>query len=334
MMRANIATIPDGVYRFESCMDSDGIDDDLLRINVTVRVEGSEIHFDFRNSSPPCKGPLNSVWATTLGSVYCGMKHIFPNVPINSGCFAPIHVEEPHGTFLYAEYPRPVAGCAAETSQRIMEAMFGALGQAIPSRMFAGPAGTSGNFALGGQDPERQGNFVMYVFSGGGYGGWPDGDGISNGCSTIGISKTQPTEVLEQHLPVLFEEYALRESSAGAGRNRGGFGVSYRVRLLRGQATASFMMDHGRTGPFGMLGGRDGAVNDVEVSINGEIHRPAYGSKGDGFELGAGDWVQVRTPGGGGYGDPSERPRELVRRDLRCGYFSEATAESDYGYVP
>jgi len=262
------------------------------------------------------------------------MKHIFPKVPINSGCFAPIHVEEPHGTFLYAEYQRPVAGCAAETSQRIMEAMFGALGQAIPSRMFAGPAGTSGNFALGGQDPKRQGNFVMYVFSGGGYGGWPDGDGISNGCSTIGISKTQPAEVLEQHFPVLFEEYALRENSAGAGRNRGGFGVSYRVRLLRGQARASFMMDHGRTGPFGMLGGRDGAVNDVEVSINGEIQRPAYGSKGDGFELGAGDWVQVRTPGGGGYGDPSERPRELVRRDLRCGYFSEATAESDYGYVP
>jgi N-methylhydantoinase A/oxoprolinase/acetone carboxylase beta subunit/N-methylhydantoinase B/oxoprolinase/acetone carboxylase alpha subunit len=331
MMRANIVTIPDGVYRFESCMDSDGIDDDLLRINVTVRVEGSDIHFDFRDSSPPCRGPLNSVWATTLGSVYCGMKHIFPKVPINSGCFAPIHVQEPRGTFLYAEYPRPVAGCAAETSQRIMEAIFGALGQAIPDRMFAGPAGTSGNFALGGQDPKSQKSFVMYVFSGGGYGGWPQGDGISNGCSTIGISKTQPVEVLEQHFPVLFEEYALRESSAGAGRNRGGFGVSYRVRLLRGQARASFMMDHGRTGPFGMLGGRDGAMNDVEVSINGEIRRPAYGSKGDGFELGAGDWVQVRTPGGGGYGDPGERPRELVRRDLRCGYFSEETAESDYG---
>ncbi|MEE9267162.1 MAG: hypothetical protein V3V86_10580 [Gammaproteobacteria bacterium] len=78
----------------------------------------------------------------------------------------------------------------------------------------------------------------------------------------------------------------------------------------------------------------DAAMNNVEVSINGEILRPAYGSKGDGFELGPGDWVQVRTPGGGGYGDPSERPRELVRRDLRCGYFSEAIAESDYGYVP
>jgi N-methylhydantoinase A/oxoprolinase/acetone carboxylase beta subunit/N-methylhydantoinase B/oxoprolinase/acetone carboxylase alpha subunit len=331
LMSANIATIPDGEYRFESCMDSDGIDDALLRVDVVVRVEGSRIHFDFSNSSPPCRGPLNSVWATTLGSVYCGMKHVFPAVPINSGCFAPIHVDEPRGTFLYAEYPRPVAGCAAETSQRIMEAMFGALGQAIPDRMFAGSAGTSGNFALGGHDPERGASFVMYVFSGGGYGGWQGGDGVSNGCSTIGISKTQPVEVLEQHFPVLFEEYALREGSAGAGRFRGGFGVSYRVKLRRGVATASFMMDHGRTGPFGMLGGRDGAMNEVELSIKGQIERPAYGSKGDGFELAAGDWVQVRTPGGGGYGDPRERPRELVRRDLTRGYFSQRSAESDYG---
>jgi N-methylhydantoinase A/oxoprolinase/acetone carboxylase beta subunit/N-methylhydantoinase B/oxoprolinase/acetone carboxylase alpha subunit len=334
MMRANIATIPDGEYRFESCMDSDGIDDELLKIDVKVRVDGSEIYFDFSASSPPCRGPLNSVWATTLGSVYCGMKHVFPGVPINSGCFAPIHVSEPRGTFLYAEYPRPVAGCAAETSQRIMEAMFGALGQAIPDRMFAGPAGTSGNFALGGHDPERRSNFVMYIFSGGGYGGWPGGDGISNGCSTIGISKTQPAEVLEQHFPVLFEEYALRENSAGAGRQRGGFGVSYRVRLLRGKATASFMMDHGRTGPFGMLGGRDGAMNDIEVSIGGRIQRPAYGSKGDGFELGAGDWVQVHTPGGGGYGDPSTRSRRLIEHDLSCAYFDETTAKSDYEYTP
>jgi N-methylhydantoinase A/oxoprolinase/acetone carboxylase beta subunit/N-methylhydantoinase B/oxoprolinase/acetone carboxylase alpha subunit len=334
LMCANIATIPDGEYRFESCMDSDGIEDALLRVHVIVRVDGSQIHFDFSNSSPPCRGPLNSVWATTLGSVYCGMKHIFPAVPINSGCFAPIHVNEPRGTFLYAEYPRPVAGCAAETSQRIMEAMFGALGQAIPDRMFAGPAGTSGNFALGGYDPGRRCGFVMYVFSGGGYGGWQGGDGISNGCSTIGISKTQPVEVLEQHFPVLFEEYALRDESAGAGRFRGGFGVSYRVRLLRGEATASFMMDHGRTGPFGMLGGCDGAMNDIELSIKGQIQRPAYGSKGDGFELGAGDWVQVRTPGGGGYGDPRDRPRDLIERDSRSGYFSRASMASEYDYVP
>ena len=251
------------------------------------------------------------------------MKHIYPQVPINAGCFAPITVREPRGTFLFAEYPRPVSGCAAEVSQRIMEALFGALGQAIPKKLFGAPAGTSGNFSLGGYDPEVGRNYVMYIFSGGGYGGYPGGDGISNGCSSIGISKTQPVEVLEQHFPVLFEHYALREGSAGNGRWRGGLGVSYRVRLLRGRASASFMMDHGRTGPAGMLGGESGAMNEITVSAGGELLRPEFGSKGDGFKLESGDSVHVLTPGGGGYGDPKSRTERERSRDRVRGYLRE-----------
>ena len=326
LMRAHIEAIPDGSYSFSAFVDSDGITDDILEVALDARVEGSDIHFDYSRSSPPCRGPLNSVWATTMGSTLCGMKHIFADVPINSGCFAPIHVERPRGTFLFAEYPRPVCGCAAEVSQRIMEALFGALGQAIPELTFAGPAGTSGNFSLGGVDPETGRGYVMYIFTGGGYGGWNGGDGISNGTSTIGISKTQPVEVLEQQFPVLFESYGLRDGSAGAGRWRGGLGVSYRVRVLRGEAKASFMMDHGRTGPFGMLGGEPGALNDISVSQDGALARPAFGSKGDGFELAAGDWVHVNTPGGGGYGRPQERPGELVERDVSRGYLTREQA--------
>ena len=332
LMRANIDQIPDGEYQFSSYLDSDGIEEGLLEINVTAKVAGSEIEFDLLNSSPPCKGPMNSVWATTLGAVYCAMKHIFPEVPINSGCFEPISLEKPKGTFLFAEYPRPVCGCAAETAQRIMEAVFGALGQAIPEQTFAGPAGTSGNFSLGGQDPATGRGYVMYIFSGGGYGGWYEGDGISNGCSTVGISKTQPAEVLEQHFPILFEEYALREGSAGAGRFRGGFGISYRIRLLRGDAKASFMMDHGLTGPFGLLGGDEGATNKIVVYRNGTSTRPFDNAKGDGFELASGDRVQVHTPGGGGYGDPRERPRDAVERDVARGYLTPEQAKRSYGY--
>ena len=327
LMRAHIEAIPDGTYSFSTFVDSDGITDDILEVALDVRVAGSDIHFDYSRSAPPCRGPLNSVWATTMGSTLCGMKHIFADVPINSGCFAPIHVERPHGTFLFAEYPRPVCGCAAEVSQRIMEALFGALGRAIPERTFAGPAGTSGNFGLGGFDPEAGRSYVMYIFTGGGYGGWNGGDGISNGTSTIGISKNQPIEVLEQHFPVLFETYELREGSSGAGRWRGGLGVSYRMRLLRGEAKASFMMDHGRTGPFGMLGGEPGALNDITVSRGGRLSRPAFGSKGDGFELAEGDWVLVNTPGGGGYGPPEERPGELIERDVSRGYLTREQAE-------
>ena len=94
-----------------------------------------------------------------------------------------------------------------------MEAVFGAMGQAIPERLFAAPAGTSGNFGLGSYDPEESRHYIMYLFSGGGYGGWWQTDGLTNGCSSVGISKTQPVEILEQHYPILFDRFALREGS-------------------------------------------------------------------------------------------------------------------------
>ena len=93
----------------------------------------------------------------------------------------------------------------------------------------------------------------------------PRGDGLTNGCSTIGISKSPPVEIMEQTYPVLYRRYALREGSGGAGEHRGGFGLAYEVELLRGEARASFVMDHGRVGPQGALGGGDGAVNKVTV---------------------------------------------------------------------
>ncbi len=174
----------------------------------------------------------------------------------------------------------------------------------------------------------------MYFFSGGGYGGWWETDGLTNGCSTVGISKTQPVEILEQHYPLLFEEFSLREGSGGAGRHRGGFGISYKVRLLRGNATASFMMDHGRFGPPGLIGGEPGAPNEIALTIGGKDVRPEHLSKGDGYALAPGDTVLIRTPGGGGYGKPAERARDLIARDLRRGYFDRATLRRDYGWTP
>src|SRR5215469_5728239 len=125
LMRAHIDGVRDGTYSATAIVDSDGIIDQPLEVVLDMTVSGSDIHFDLSRSSPPCRGPMNSVWATTQSSVYVAMKHIFPDVPINAGCFAPIHIAPPDGTFLYARYPRPVAGCAAEVAQRIMEALFG-----------------------------------------------------------------------------------------------------------------------------------------------------------------------------------------------------------------
>ncbi|MEO1694296.1 MAG: hydantoinase B/oxoprolinase family protein, partial [Pseudomonadota bacterium] len=167
-MRAAISAIPPGTYTSTAWVDSDGVVDTPLAINLDVTSAGETLTFDFSRSSPPCLGPMNSVFATTLSSVYLAMRHIFPDVPISAGAFEPLIVPRPSGTFLDAHYPRPVSGCAAEVSQRIAEAVFAALVPVLPDRVTAAPAGTSGNFALGGHDPAKGRDFVMYQLSGGG----------------------------------------------------------------------------------------------------------------------------------------------------------------------
>lgn len=327
LMRAHIASIPDGVYRAEAFVDSDGIVDEPLRIALAAMKSGNALTFDFSGSSPPCRGPMNSVIATTVSAVYLAVRHIFPDTPLNAGAFAPLVVTGTSGTFLDARYPRPVSGCAAEVSQRIAEAVFLALAQAIPEKVTAAPAGTSGNFCLGGVDPATGAGYVMYQITGGGYGGNIDHDGLTNGCSTIGISKTAPVEVMEQKFPVLFRRFALHEGSGGAGRHRGGFGVHYEVELLRGEARASFVMDHGRFGPPGVLGGKPGVPNVVRIHRGGDVYIPPHLSKDQDILIRAGDRVEVMTPGGGGYGPPDERSGELRARDGRRGYYA-ARAET------
>ena len=318
-MQAFIEEIPDGNYSSTAWIDSDGVVNEPLEIHLKIKKTRGHLQFDFSESSPPCMGPMNSVLATTLSSVYLAMRHIFPEVPISAGAFTPLEILQPKGTFLDAEYPRPVSGCAAEVSQRIAEAVFAALVEALPHRVTAAPAGTSGNFALGGFDPETGRDFVMYQLSGGGYGGNIDHDGLSNGCSTIGISKAPPVEIMEQNFPVLYHRYALREGSGGAGQHRGGLGLDYEVELRRGNARASFVMDHGRFGPQGALGGADGAVNEVEVWREGVKYIPEHLSKEQDIPLQAGDRVRVKTPGGGGYGPALERDLDLIKEDKRLG---------------
>ena len=332
-MRIRIKEIPDGLYEGEGIVDSDGVVNEPLRIEMKIRKEGTELYFDMSGSSPPCLGPMNSVIATTKSSVYLAIKHIFPEVPLNAGTFEPLHIKDPEGTFLYAKYPRPVSGCAAEVSQRIAEAVFSALVKAIPKQLFAAPAGTSGNLCIGGYDPKHNRNYVMYVISGGGYGGNLNADGLSNGCSTIGISKTTPVEVMEQFYPVLFEEYSLHEGSGGAGKQRGGFGVNYKIKLRRGNAKVSMVMDHGRFGPQGVLGGKDGGVNFVQVEQNGEPYIPAHLSKDQNILVQTGDTIRVSTPGGGGYENPFLRNPDLVRHDVQRGYYTPQEAQERFGVV-
>ena len=332
LMRKHISTIPDGRYTFDEYMDSDGVDWKPLHIHLEMTVDGDSVHIDLSDSSPACRGPLNSVLSTTMAGVYIAFKHFFPDVPINRGCFKPFTFNIPSTTFFHALPPRPVSGCAAEVCQRVIDTVLGAMSQALPDRCYAGPMGTVTNLSVGGDDPER-GYFVFYSFIGGGYGGNFLTDGLTNGNPTIAVARTQALEIFESRYPVLFKTYAIREDSGGPGCRRGGFGVVLEFRLRRGEASASLLGDRGRFRPFGVLGGKQGKPAEHTFTLRGEAYRPPHITKDEGIHMIEGDCLRLETPGGGGYGAPVARSVKAVLEDVRRGYYCRETAETEYGVV-
>jgi len=330
LVREKISQLKPGKYTFEDMMDNDGVQNEPLHIRLDMEIKADKIVFDFSRSSKPCRGPLNSVIATTASAVYISFKHAFPEIPMNAGCFEPLEVIAPTTTFLNAQYPRPVSGCAAEVSQRIVDTCFGALAQVVPERLHGAPVGTSANVALGGHNEQGEGRYILYFYTGGGHGGYAAGDGISNACTSVGLAKTPPLEVVEQYAPVLFEEYALREDSGGAGEFRGGLGVQYSIMLLDGEGRISVLGDRGQRGPFGILGGKSGAPTKISMRIGSRDYVPEMGTKDENVPFNVGDVIRVQTPGGGGYGNPAARSRALIQRDLDNGYISSAFASENY----
>ena len=324
-MRSHISEIPDGTYHFVEVMDNDGITDETLNVDAKLTVEGDHLTIDFSDSSAPCTGPMNSVFAATVSSSIVAVKHVFPDIPINAGIFEPITFVIPETVFLNAQVPRPVAGCAAETSQRIIIAVMGALASALPDRVPAGSSATVNNLSIGGVDANGD-PYVMYIFLGGGYGGHLAGDGLSNGCSLMSIGRVQSIETLEQRYPVRFNRYGLREDSFGAGRTRGGFGVHFEFEFLGDQAQASLLGDQAKTAPLGRAGGEAGTTSAPWFRLDGETVVLPMISKGENVPLRRGDVVCLRTPGGAGYGPADQRATEAVQADIEAGYLDTSTA--------
>ncbi|MHB1469362.1 MAG: hydantoinase B/oxoprolinase family protein [Solirubrobacteraceae bacterium] len=332
LMRAHIRELPDKRYCFEAFLDDDGISFDALRINLGIEVCGDRMIFDFAGSSEMTAGPFNCGYVSTASAVYLAMKHIFPEVPINGGCFRPFEVRAPEGSFLNGTYPRAVSACSSEVTMRIVDATFGALEEAIPDRVTAACFGSICCFTISGFDPERQREYVMFNFSGGGYGGSTRGDGLTNGCAPISIARTTPLEVLEAQYPVMFESYSVHEGSAGAGRSRGGFGVDMRVRLLRGEATSNVLADRHRFLPFGLSSGKPARGTEVGYTLDGREWLPEHETKATDVRMKPGDVLHVRSAGGGGYGDPLERDPGAVQRDVDAGLITPEEAREDYGW--
>jgi N-methylhydantoinase B len=207
-----------------------------------------------------------------------------------------------------------VVGGNVETSQRVTDAVFSAFADAAPDRVPAQGQGTMNNLIVGGRTAE----FSYYETIGGGFGARPTKDGMDG--VQVGMTNTlnTPVEALETEYPLYVRRYALRPGSGGAGRYRGGLGLERSIRL-EADATVSLLTERRRHAPAGLEGGGSGATG--ENLVDGE----PVGAKTT-IEATAGTTVTIRTPGGGGYGDPARRDPDAVAADAADGKAEGATA--------
>jgi N-methylhydantoinase B len=330
LMRANIASLPDGTYSYDDYLDNDGVTDEPLLIALDLTIKGETMTLDFSRSSPPCRGPLNIARSTAVACCYVALKHVFTDVPANAGCLAPIAFVIPDTTLLGVTAPKPVGGYT-ETILRVIDTVFGAFAQAAPERTNGGPYATINALSLAGWR-QNSARWVMFCFFGGGLGGNPEGDGLNHGNNPISTATIPPAEILEALYPVMFTRWALRPDSAGPGRHRGGLGAIYEIETLADGDTDVFLLgERGKFPPFGVNGGTPAALNRFFYATAEGERSPPLVSKITDVRIRHGMRVRLETPGGGGFGDPFERDPERVARDVMLGYVSPDSARRDYG---
>lgn len=332
LMRAAIASLPDGRYSFEDYLDNDGIEDRRLTIALDLTISGERMVLDFSRSSPPALGPINIARSTAVAACYVALKHAFPSVPANAGCLRPIDFVIGEDTFLGVSAPRPVAGYT-ETILRMIGVVFGALAEADPARATAAPFGTINALSLSGRRAGSGAPWVMFCFFGGGLGACPVSDGLNHGNNPISTATIPPLEILEAAYPIAFKQWALRPDSAGPGRFRGGVGAVYEIEALdAGGAAVALLGERGRYAPFGVAGGGEAALNRFGWTTEAGWGEPPMASKITGIRIAQGGRVRLETPGGGGWGDPRHRDAAAVARDVAQGLVSAEAARRDYGW--
>ena len=322
-MRARIAALPDGAYRYE--LTCDGFDAPV-RIAVTVMVRGDELGIDYTGSSPQVRQginvALNYTHAYTTYAVKCAIS---PDVPNNEGSFRPVTVTAPEGSILNARFPAAVAGRHL-VGHFLPSAIFGALAQVLPDRVKAPGFDGLWDTQIFGHDSRRDAPFTYVWFSAGGTGALATRDGLSATAFPSGIAGT-PVEVIETLSPIIIRRRELRRDSGGPGKFRGGLGQVLEIAVRTDRPFLfSGLYERIASAAPGLLGGAAGlpgtvATNDPAVAV-----RPKTRTL-----LPAATEVTLSLPGGGGYGPPLERDPALVLEDVRNGYVSAERAKADYG---
>ncbi len=307
-----IEALPDGTYKARDVLEGDGLTDEDIEIAVTVTIDGDTIDVDFTGTADQVSGNLNAPIAVAMSAVYFVVRCVTdPEIPPNHGCYEPVTVEAPNGSLLNPEPPAAVVGGNVETSQRVTDVVFTALAAAAPGRVPAQSQGTMNNLTIGARD----GSFTYYETIGGGFGARANKDGIDG--VQVGMTNTlnTPIESIETEYPLRVERYAFRPNSGGRGQFRGGLGIERTVTVER-DATISLLTERRRHAPKGVDGGKNGGLG--ANLIDGEPV-PAKTT----VDVEAGTTVTVRTPGGGGHGDPNDRNEKARAADHADGKRTE-----------
>ena len=299
MVRGLINNIPDGTYTFSDAMENDGITDRPYTITVTVTIKGSSTIIDFTGTDQQASGPINCVYAITVSSVFFVFRSLVNYaIPSNHGCMVPITIIAPEGTLVNAVRPAAVAAGNVETSQRIVDILFGALAEALPDTIPAASGGTMNNLTFGGTHHETGKPFTYYETIACGMGARPGKNGINGIHTHMTNSLNSPIEMLESTMPIRLHSYGFRKNSGGSGKFRGGDGIEKSIEFLT-EASLNLLSDRRKYRPYGLQGGSPGKQGVNFILRNGrKMKLPSkfgiYVEKNDTFT--------IRTPGGGGYG--------------------------------
>jgi N-methylhydantoinase B len=330
---AALRRIPQGEYAAEAFLDDDGIElGKHISLATRVVVEEHRMVIDFTNFAAQTAGSINTGPSGAVAIARNAFKCLTtPLEPVNEGHFRPLEVIAPPGRVVSA-LPPAACGWWARTTSSTIDAILKALSDAIPDQVPAGHFGDIPMCLINGYDLNGR-RFVFFEPVPGGHGGRPFEDGVSaTVCFHEGDTPDVPVEVQESTIPILVEESALDQDSAGAGFYRGGLGYRRTFRLLSTTASVQLNIDRHQCLPWGLHGGLPGKPNRAYIQEkDGDPWQLVL--KRDGIRLQPGGRIKLVGGGGGGWGDPRLRDPEAVRRDVVAGFVSVAVAVSDYGVV-
>ena len=329
-LRQAIASWPDGESEGESFVDHDGIDlTRPIRIHVKVKKSGARVHFDFSASSDQTQGPANiRPPLVRAACAYCLVALVDRFLPVNQGLARVIEATFRDGSVVDPRFPAAV-NTYMPTALTVTEAVLRALAPFVPEKRIAGGSGSAA-LVLGGRAAGSDRAYVHYEILSGGTGARSGKDGVSATAFHLSNCKTAPIEIIESEFPTRVERFEMIADSGGAGRWRGGLGFARDYRILADEVRFSMRTDKHAIEPFGSDGGLAGAKGSCIVNPGAKDEKRLPSRFGD-YRLKRNDLLRIERPGGGGLGDPLERPAQNVLNDARQGYVSLAHARTDYG---